>query len=273
MSESIQLLNVAGITPVLLKGSAILAAEPSTEKNAWRLVSDIDLLVNDDELTSAINSLTAIGYAVADVSETGGRSVTLARQSDAGMLDIHTKVRGPAAFRADEELYKSSLSTSVGLANVLLPSPTFQLIHFVLHDQFYGRDFWRGSLDLRHLCDLARIVSQQDIDWSYLQRLFSTRVSADLLSCQLTQANRLLGVPVPQIFLNSFIARLQYWRILIQLRYPIARKPLILLTVLFGWGYRCRDEGDYQVGAGRKIIGRLRGAWRLLSAKPVGKLS
>jgi hypothetical protein len=269
MSDSIHALNVAGIKPMLLKGSVILAVQPSIE-NAERMVSDIDLLVNDMELLPAISCLESRGYSVFDKDPRG--PITLARVSDVGMLDIHTKLRGPEALRASQELYATSQSATLGKAKVLLPSPTFQLLHFVLHDQLHGRDYWRGSVDLRHLCDLARIVTRHEIDWKFLQALFSSGTSANALSSQMIQLNKLLGVQIPQNFSRNLLARFQYWRILTQMRYPILQMPFICLTVLMGWTPRNRDKVEHDVDVHRKFIGKLRGIWKLLSVTPMGKL-
>jgi hypothetical protein len=271
MSETILALNAAGITPLLLKGAAVLAGQPSIE-NAWRMVSDIDLLVKDDELALVITCLKSIGYTVSEQSAYDGGPITLARPSDVGTLDVHTRARGPAALRSDDVLYRSSLCASVGPAKVLLPSPTFQLLHFVLHDQFYGRDFWRGSVDLRHLCDLARIVSRSEIDWDFLRQLFVRRTSANAISSQMIQLNRLLGIAVPEYFLDNAMARFQYWRILTQMRYPFLRRPFICLTILLEWNQTNRDWVEYDVSFRRKILGRLQGAWRMLAITSVGKL-
>jgi hypothetical protein len=271
MKESIKALNAVGITPMLLKGSAILAAQPTIE-NAWRMVSDIDLLVSKEELASAMNCMRSIGYSLFDQDGSPASTVTLARSSDVGMLDIHTKTRGPAALRADDLLRNTSTNSTMGSAKMLLPSPTFQLLHFVLHDQFYGRDFWRGSLDLRHLCDMARIISRHDIDWIFLEQLFLSRAPAAKLSSQLVQLNRLLDVRVPEIFLSNLAGRLQYRRILAQMQYPALRKPLTMMAVLSGWNHRNRDTAMHDVGFRRKLVGKLQGAWRVVADKPLGKL-
>jgi hypothetical protein len=271
MSESIQALNAVGIAPMLLKGSALLAAQPTIE-NAWRMVSDIDLLVAEYELSLATNSLKSIGYTVFDEDGSPAKTVTLARPSDVGMLDIHTKTRGPAALRADDALHHAKLSVSVGSARAFLPSPTFQFLHFVLHDLFHGRDFWRGSMDLRHLCDMARIISRHEIDWTLLEKLFSRRTSAAVLSSQMIQLNRLLGIKVPEIFLSSLTGRIQYRRILVQMQYPLLRSPFTLATALAGWNHISRDPAKHDVGFRRWFAGKLRGARRLFSVKPLGKL-
>jgi hypothetical protein len=270
MLDSIHALNVAGIEPMLLKGSAILAAQPSIE-NAERMVSDIDLLVNDKELMPAISCLKSTGYSVFDKSGDPRGPITLARVSDVGMVDIHTKLRGPEALSASQELYATSQSATLGAAKFLLPSPTFQLLHFVLHDQFHSRDYWRGSVDLRHLCDLAKIVTQHKIDWILLQNLFSSRTAAAAFSSQMIQLNKLLGVSIPENLSHNLLSRFQYWRILTQMRYSILRIPFIWLTVLMGSNHRNRDKVAYNVSFQKRLSGRLRGVWKLFSATSIGK--
>ena len=270
MSDLIHALNIAGIKPMLLKGSAILATQSSIE-NAERMVSDIDLLVKDEELLPAISCLESTGYAVFDKSGDPRGPITLARVSDVGMVDIHTRLRGSRKLSASRELYATSRSVTVGSATALLPSPTFQLLHFVLHDQFHSRDYWRGSVDLRHLCDLARIVTRNEIDWKFLQALFSSRTSADALSTQIIQLNKLLGLSIPQAFSSNLLARFQYWRILTQMRYPTLRVPFICLTVLMGLNHRNRDNIKYNVSFQQRLSGKLRGIRKMFGATSMGK--
>jgi Uncharacterised nucleotidyltransferase len=270
MLDSIHALNLAGIEPMLLKGSAILAAHPSTE-NAERMVSDVDLLVKDKELLPAINCLESAGYVVFDKSGDPGGPVTLARQCDVGMVDIHTKLRGPQALSASQELYATCHRVTIGAASYLVPSPTFQLLHFVLHDQFHSRDYWRGSVDLRHLCDLVKIVTQHEIDWILLQTHFSSRTSAAALSSQMIQLNKFLGVPIPENLSHNLLARFQYRRILTQMRYPPLRMPFICLTVLMGLNHRNRDKIKYDVSFQQRISGKLRGIRRMFSSTSMGK--
>jgi hypothetical protein len=142
----------------------------------------------------------------------------------------------------------------------------------VLHDQFHGRDFWRGSLDLRHLCDMARIASRHQIDWAFLEDLFASRAAAAMLSSQMIQLNRLLGVVVPDIFLGNVTGRVQYRRILAQMKYPLLRSPFTVVAVLAGWKHRGQDKLKYQIGFRRRFAGKLRGARRLFASRPLGKL-
>jgi Uncharacterised nucleotidyltransferase len=234
LKESVRALNGAGITPVLLKGAAVIVGGNS-ETSADRMISDIDILTRSEELTQAITCLENIGYVVFDRSGGPDGPVTLARPSDVGMIDIHIRPRGPAIYGANDRLYANCEPAPLGQVQCLVPSPTYQILHFVLHDQFHNRDYWKGQLDLRHLCDLAKLItSYSNIDWRFLQSLFSNRSAADAFASQLIQVNRLLRVPIPKQFSERLLARFQYWRVLTQMRYPYLRVPFTCLTITLG---------------------------------------
>ena len=263
-------LNSVGIIPVLIKGAAILVEDDCPAK---RIISDIDILVKGAERDLAINCLANIGFAIFDVSGGADGPVTLARNSDVGMIDVHTKPRGPEALSASDELYLNCNAVALHEAQVLVPSPTFQILHFVLHDQLHNRDYWKGSIDLRHLCDMANILTlHPPVDWTFLHSLFAKNSSLNALASQLIQANRLLGTTIPRQFSCRFHAQVQYWRILNQIRRPYLRVPFICLTILTDWSHHNRDAIRQNVGTRRRLGGKIRGAWRLFTATSLGKI-
>jgi Uncharacterised nucleotidyltransferase len=271
LEESVRTLNVVGIVPVLLKGAATIVTATS-DVNAERMISDIDMFVSREEQAAAIQCLENIGYGVFDRSGGHDGPVTLARVSDVGMIDLHIKTRGPTALNADDKLHANCKIVTLNSAQCLVPSPTFQILHFVLHDQFHNRDYWKGHLDLRHLCDLAKIIRTfRDIDWDYLHTLFSHRSAADALASQLIQVKKLLGAAIPKELSGRLLARFQYRRVLAQMRFPYLRMTFICLTILSGWNHRNRDDVDYDVGLYRRFSGKARGIWRLFRADTLGK--
>ena len=271
LEDVLCVLNGVGIVPVLLKGAAIIVNNDIASL-AERMISDIDILVKVEEQARALGCLEGVGYRVFDRSGAADGPVTLARVSDVGMIDIHTRMRGPTALTASGRLYADCKPASLHSAMCLVPSPTFQILHFVLHDQFHNRDFWKGHMDIRHVCDVAKIITQcPAIDWDFLRSVFSNRTAADALASQLIQVTRLLGVSVPTQFSGRPMARLQYRRILTQMRYPYLRKPFICLTILLGWNHRNRDDVNYDVSAYRRLSGKMRGIWRLFNADTLGK--
>jgi Uncharacterised nucleotidyltransferase len=272
MNEAVCALNNISVTPVLLKGAAILVSE-GAPANKERMMSDIDMLVKAEELSKAVASLEAIGYRIFDTSNSRSGPITLARTSDVGMIDLHTKPRGPTVLSASDWLYESCTPASIGKAQALIPSATFQLLHFVLHDQFHNRDYWKGHLDLRHLCDMSKLIANNDpIDWDLFGRLFTSRSATDALATQLIQVSRLLSSPIPEQYSRRILARIQYRRCLAQFRSPSLRLPFLLLTVLTSWGHRNRDASEYNSPLRIRFAGRIRGTYRLFYGKAFGKI-
>jgi Uncharacterised nucleotidyltransferase len=271
IEEFVGVLSPANVHVILLKGAAILVREPK-EKIAERLISDIDVLVNMTHLEETIVCLQGIGYRVVEGNSNAIGPVTMCRDTDVGMVDIHTRPRGPEELTAREELYYDIEFVHLGKVKIGLPSPTHQILHFILHDQFYGRDYWAGNLDLRHIIDLTRILSQQEVDWDFLRSIFKSRYNADVFAYQMILVNKLFALPISSDYAKRSLARFQYWRLRTQIKYPFLRGPLICLTIVLSGFHRNRDRVDHEVNSGRRIAGKLFGIGRLFGGKPLGKI-
>jgi Uncharacterised nucleotidyltransferase len=63
LEEAVVAMNGQGVTPVLLKGAAMLATAPD-ERRGVRLMSDLDIMVMPDDAERAVAALGAIGYEI-----------------------------------------------------------------------------------------------------------------------------------------------------------------------------------------------------------------
>ena len=61
LAEALAALNAHGITPMLLKGSAMLATTPRMTMGR-RLITDLDIVVSPDEVEPARDCLSGLGY-------------------------------------------------------------------------------------------------------------------------------------------------------------------------------------------------------------------
>lgn len=228
-ADAIGALNSAGVTPALLKGGAILATCNASGPYP-RMMSDVDLLVRPDQVETAMGALQTAGFGIS--SDHRGENLhavaDLCRQGDVGMLDLHQRAPGPRA--AVEGLLSSEAFVPVRLGgSALAPPPTLQVFLLCIHDLFHDGGFWRGGFDLRHLCDIAALVSSDNaVDWEKLESLLTTRLLRNAVHSQLIAAWRIANADIPASIHRRWAPRLHYHRHLAQSLHPAARLPLVL---------------------------------------------
>ena len=93
LAEAVTCLNGANITPMLLKGSAILTT-PDVDARG-RLLSDLDLMVPASALACAGEALATIGYIRQTESSDPSVAHIFARSRDAGTIDLHYRLKTP----------------------------------------------------------------------------------------------------------------------------------------------------------------------------------
>ena len=200
LRESVIALNDRGITPVLLKGSAMLATSSRTHWGS-KLMSDLDIMVSPTEVDAALDSLFAIGYTVHFQANRDDKKwyADLKRPCDVGMIDLHRSAPGPAYFYGSAgDAYQHSELISVGNGRVYVPSAAYQAFTLIIHDQFQDSDYWTGHIDIRHLLDLRDLArSSKGIDWTTLTSFASGKLARNALETQLMLLASLLEVDVP----------------------------------------------------------------------------
>lgn len=243
LMEVLEALNADGVTPVLVKGSAMLATSPRN-KMGRRLVSDLDLLVSHDELQPAFDRLLRLGYRVDARSIDGAAKwyADLARPGDVGMIDLQ---HGPPGHRffysALGDLKQHCRLLERGTAYV--PSATCQALMLIIHDQFQDADYWVGQIDLRHLLDLRDLAAAPGgIDWNALASIVPGKLARNAVETQLLTLSALLDVDVPEGMRTRLIPRLQHWRRTLQTDRPGLRHVLFLMALF--------DYGNYRAEVG-----------------------
>lgn len=258
LTEAIAALNDDGITPVLLKGSAMLAARPRLMMGR-RLISDLDVLVSADEIDRALHCLDRLGYRIHFQTPTGAakRYVDLKRPDDVGMIDLQQRPPGHRFFyNGSGDVRQHCRLLEHGTAYV--PSATYHALMLIIHDQFQDADYWVGKIDLRHLLDLRDLASGSDrIDWQQLASLTHGHLARNAIETQLVTLRALLGVDIPDAMLRRLMPRLQHRRRVLQARMPTLRHVLFLLT-LFDYGtYRA------EVGLEERVSEHAKTRWIL----------
>ncbi len=232
LAEAVEQLNRAGVTPLLIKGAAILGA-PGPQRSAGRILADLDLVVAPRALPAALAALQAIGYARDEQAGHAPSATAVFRPEDAGSIDLHEQFHTLRLQFDFDRLRSGGTLVKLGQGEAWLPSPTMQLAVLVAHDQLRDRDYWRGHIDIRHLFDAANLIESGDgIDWDLLDSLFPAGASKSALRTYCRTIHVLLGAPVPAELRRGWRAGLQYRRRMLQARWPAVMLPATVLSVL-----------------------------------------
>lgn len=252
--EAVACLNRADITPMLLKGAALLAM-PGVDLRG-RLLSDLDIMVPPSALARAGEALGKIGY-VRQI-ETSDPSVAhiFARPRDAGTIDLHYRLKTQRPRFDFARLASCCVLVGVGSGEALLPSPTAQALILILHDQLKDRDYWRGLVDLRHVLDIDALArTPEGIDWDLLDSWFLERQPQTALRTQLVTIEALRGIGVPPRLIRGWWPRLQHRRRMLQARWPALGPIFTLLTLALDPPRHCWKaiDGNVKLLQGSKI--------------------
>jgi hypothetical protein len=210
-----------GISAVLLKGAALI--ETVYPDPAQREMLDLDLLVPAARLHEASALLAPLGYRARspegdELGATMGMRIPLDQHHAPALIgddqllavELHRHILiGGEGTRFDiDEFWQRSRPSANG--DYLLPSPEDLLIHVCLH---FTRNRVGGSYRRRHtggalgqICDIARIVAYEPVDWSRLADTarryhLEARVFLGLF------AARELGVTIPDGVLDDLQPR------------------------------------------------------------------
>jgi hypothetical protein len=213
--EAIASLNAGGITPVLLKGAALLLTTPEHLKGR-RLLSDLDLMLREADLVRGVEVLVRLGYRPV-AGENGPHAFAkLARSKDAATIDLHHRPPGPSQLYRQPPL-AAETSLTIGGAYMKIPSSADQAMQLIAHDMFNDGGLRDGTIQIRHLLDIAEL-SRRDrgMDWTSIRRRFEEhgmRIAFDVYALNL---RHLLELAVDHRQAPSLLARLLFQRQLLK---------------------------------------------------------
>lgn len=188
-------LSRAGIPVIVLKGAYLAAAV--YENFALRQMSDVDLLVHQDDLSGADAILAQAGFQRKEFSATPARDLKAFCYKDRvgrTLIEIHWKLYNPDyPFHFDlDEMWKVALPAVVAGVAVRVFAPEDQLIHLASHAAIHRFEF-----GLRPLCDLAEVIARKRIDWPLLAEKARQQRTGRAVGVPLVLARNLLRVEIP----------------------------------------------------------------------------
>lgn len=187
----------AGCRPVVLKGAPLALALYPRPEDRWFV--DLDLLLTRDELDSAYDALTRIGYRFADTTLSASYYEShhfhrILRSPQGIYLEPHWAVTLPASVYSFDldALRRDTITVPIGQAALMAPSYVDQVLHGVL------QSIASGFADLRRFLDLHLLDRQ--LDDASRQRLADRAVAQNLgtaLWLQYRVREELTGAAIP----------------------------------------------------------------------------
>jgi hypothetical protein len=195
----VEVLQEAGLDPVMLKGAALIGTvytDPSL-----RDMSDLDILIPENRLKVAVRTLAASGYS----GPGSWKALCAFRRhhfhlpmhlSGSPTLEIHWALQRPGLpfFRLDAARVQDRAVTiePEGHPRLRVPAPEHVLLHMVL------QNVQEGFARLNRMVDIDRIVAATpSLDWPSVIAEAREGNLGPSLSLSLHLAHRLLGTPVP----------------------------------------------------------------------------
>ncbi len=186
-------LNAAGITPLFLKGTALLLTE-NERSLGFRKQVDIDLLVEPSQFEAAAEVFLADGYGFLESAGSSTSTPTLLTDTKAAIkrsaAHHHLTPLAKAGYNASVELHKHFLpkrfqrnnpleplfDTAIKQhshnANFLTPSAEYQVIHLLLGKLIHDGHMASRTFPIREACDYINVLEKNtgSIDQELIER-------------------------------------------------------------------------------------------------------
>ena len=165
-------LTAEGVPVILLKGAALAQ---TVYRNAVRPMVDLDLLVRQEDVLTALRVLSALGYEPAHAEHRAGylfaykNEMMLVKPGELrAPIEIHWSLFGPLYYQQAVPMdwfWQTALPVHIGDASAWMLSPEAQVLHLCAHMPLQHSG--EGELRLLWLHDVAEVIAfyQEQIDW------------------------------------------------------------------------------------------------------------
>jgi Uncharacterised nucleotidyltransferase len=193
-------LNAIEITPVPLKGAAVLAQQLYPHVG-MRVLGDLDLLVPGARSTDALDCARALGFVPTKTStEDALQHLPLLIHDRTGAaLELHLEAvySSVAKLVPTARVFADAVPLSFRGAEILVPSPTDQIAHTIVHSQIVDGFHFKGVVPLRRLLEVSLLCKHFEgtIDWPELARRFRDGRCTRVLERTISLAHGLFGFP------------------------------------------------------------------------------
>lgn len=219
--QAVGILNEAGITPMLLKGSLhLFEAEP--DELCERRMADLDVIVPVDRLEDSIQALRDAGY-IPDKEDEGWtyQYRPMYHPDHIIGLELHIRPGEQRNFLDVEEAWEKAVPVDAPGLKIVALEPGHRIAHNVFHSEVQDRGYTLGLVCLRQLYDLAKICTRFEgkIDWQEILDRMERNNMGPLFRARMHLAVKLLGATPPTIAVSDARSSRYLKRCLAQLRW------------------------------------------------------
>ena len=210
-SELIKVLKVfrdEGIKVLLLKGLALI--ETIYKNVAFRPMSDIDLLVNKEDIYGVRRCMQELGFSQ-NLKWEGIQSVDdhhltfYPLKGQSAPIEVHWNIGMSSDFFPfqDESMVESARVINIGGIETLILSPEDSLVHLCFHLAYHHH----CALGLMGLCDISEMINRNkgNLDWGSVVNRAKKYKMGPHVHMALSLVKRIGGTDIP----NEVLSRLR----------------------------------------------------------------
>ena len=205
LKDILSILKPFHITPLLLKGSASLC-EKDYLSIGVRHLTDIDILIKEEELDQAFNEMVKSGYSFVKeehelpLDKEFHHIEPISKEGMPTSVELHRTVLAKIAREYMLDFSKHiTKSSHHDFLDVEIFTPTYRLYHAFLHTELQDDNHRIKLLDLRHLFDFTVLVHKysDQIDWKLLKQLVVENNCIEILNDYLYMAKIFFSLETP----------------------------------------------------------------------------
>jgi len=193
-------LNAQGIEPVLLKGASHLVTDVYPDP-ACRMMGDLDLLVGPGEIDRALEVLEELNYGVKPQDRTRfddhHHVAPRIREDRLAPVELHRGLilHEVAHLLPTEVAIRNTEAVASNGWSARILSPTYRMIHNMLHSGIVNRYYEESELDLNALYEMYRMMRRygERIDWAEIAATFAGHQIKGVLDGYLHALKNLFG--------------------------------------------------------------------------------
>lgn len=231
-----QLLEIAGALKqadlpfLLLKGASQLA-QPIHSDIGYRMIGDLDILINPAHYPLALDALAGLDYASQEVSYDTTKLhhfAPLFRPGEYGVVELHRQAvhLRSLALLPTTKVWRAATPVEVDSQIMYVPSSSHAVLINLIHSQISDKNHIQHQINLRTLLDYIAIKLSHDgeIDWASIRRSLRTQNLETVLDTYELAAYRLLGAPFSADRIPGPSARLHYGCCMAAIRWDLTHR-------------------------------------------------
>jgi hypothetical protein len=194
-----------GLKPVLLKGAARVALDPTQQKS--RSAFDLDLVMPDADFEAAVRTLLDDGWQSTRGESVLGLKARLSsvrarnfKKGRFGDIDLHRcayqNIQAHSQFDAD--LLRDALPVTYYDLPVFVPSVEERLVMAM------GHGAWDGHHHSDWLVDIVGMLNSETVDWGKLYAIAQGRKLRGPIAIALSFLSNEINIPLPDDVLRRF---------------------------------------------------------------------